>query len=250
MANDNHSLRTVVATTLDVIHSDNGYIAPTRNATTNTISKVLATIKRTPTPTLEPEYWQFADEMIGFFRILESNPDYKKILELPDGPMYKTAMDIAKSDEITLLNFPYAVAMPTLYSKLKPQKPKPLNPLKSEAKIIRAGEFMGVINEEGRFFVKLVKVGEHNATKGGTQFCVTDRSGNVGFFYDTISKWEGQVYLGDCFAVHATPHSHTTADNTEKQTTFRTVKFLKDTIIQGKVNVDPANDSTKGKFTR
>jgi hypothetical protein len=252
MANNgiNGALRTVVATTLDVIHSDNGYIAPGRNATTNTQSKVQAILNKNPNPTLDPEYWQFADEMIGFFRILESRAEFKTILTLPDGPMYKTCIDTAKADEVTPLTFPYAVAMPNLYSHLKPQKPKILNPLKSEAKIIKPGEYMGILNAEDRFFVKLVRVGEHDATKGGIMFVVNDRSGNIGFFYDTSTKWETKVQLGDCFAMHATPTRHVPAENGEKHTIFRSVRLLADTIVTGTKVVDPANDSTGGKFTR
>lgn len=246
----NNPLRTVVATTLDVIHTDNGYIAPTRNATTNTLTKVLATLKKNPNPTLDPEYWQFADEMIGFFRIFDTMPEFKNVLSMQDGAMYKTAVDTAKADEVTPLSFPYAVAMPNLYSKLKPQKPKTLNPLKSEAKIIKPGEFMGVLNTEDRFFVKLVRVGEHDPTKGGTAFVVNDRSGNIGFFYDSPGKWETKVQLGDCFAIHATPTRHAPAENGEKHTIFRSVRLLPDTIVAGTKKVDPANDSTGGKFTR
>jgi hypothetical protein len=246
----NFALRTVVATTLEVIHADNGYIAPIRNATTNTQTKVLATLKRTPTPQLDPEYWQFADEMIGFFRILDTLPDYKKILETPDGSLYQTCVNTAKSDEITPLTFPYAVTMPNLYSKLKPQKPKKLNPLKSEAKIIKPGEYMGVLNQEDRFFVKLMRVGDHDPTRGGTLFVVNDRSGNNGFFYEKPDKLEGVIQLGDCFAIHATPTRHSTADNGEKHTVFRSVQVLKDTIVPGKAPVDGNNDSTGGKFTK
>lgn len=246
----NHPLRMVVATTLEVIHADNGYIAPTRNATTNTLSKVLATIKKTPTPTLDPEYWQFADEMIGFFRILDTMPEFKNILSLPEGPMYQTCIDTAKADEITPLTFPYAVAMPNLYSKLKPQKPKTLNPAKSEAKIIKPGEFMGLLNQEDRFFVKLVRVGEHDATRGGTLFVVNDRSGNIGFFYEKPEKLVGKIQLGDCFAIHATPTRHAPADNGEKHTIFRSVRLLLDTIIPGQGNIDPTNDATSGQFTK
>lgn len=246
----NHSLRTVVATTLDVIHTDAGYIAPTRNATTNTQTKVLATLKKNPLPDLDPMFWQLADEVIGFFRILDTLPNCKDILSLPDGAMYKTCMDVAKKDEITSLNFNYAVAMPNLYSNLKPAKPKPLNPLKSEAKIIKSGEFMGTLNVEDRFFVKLVKVGDHDTTKGGTMFVVSDRSGNVGLFYEIPSKLEGKVWLGDCFAMHATPHRQQPTAEGEKQTVFRSVKPLLDTLVSGKQKIDPANDSTGGKFTK
>jgi hypothetical protein len=246
----NHPLRTVVATTLEVIHTDNGYIAPTRSATTNTQTKVLATLKRTPNPNLDPEFWQFADEMIGFFRILDTMPEYKNILALPDGAMYEVAVQTAKADEITPITFPYAVAMPNLYSKLKPQKPKALNPLKSEAKIIKPGEYMGALNQEDRFFVKLVRIGDHDPTRGGTQFVVHDRSGNIGFFYDKVDKLESKVWLGDCFAMHGTPSRQETAENGEKHTIFRSIKVLLDTIVPGKVQVDPANDATHGKFTK
>ena len=125
-----------------------------------------------------------------------------------------------------------------------------MNPDKSEAKIIKPGEYMGILNTEERFFVKLVRVGETDATKGGTMFVVNDRSGNIGFFYDSATKWETQVQLGDCFAVHATPTRHAPADNGEKHTIFRSVRLLKDTIIAGTKAVDPMNDSTGGKFTR
>ena len=246
----NQALRTVVAMTLDVIHTDNGYIAPTRNATTNTQTKVLAALTKNKNPTLDPEYWQFADEMIGFFSIFDTMPDYKNALALPEGSMYETCVRVAKGNEVTPVNFPYAVAMPNLYSKLKPTKPKTLNALKSEAKIIKAGEFMGALNTEDRFFVKLVRVGENDATKGGTMFVVNDRSGNIGFFYDTTTKWETKVQLGDCFAIHATPTRHAPAENGERHTIFRSVRLLPDTIVAGTKKVDPANDSTGGKFTR
>ena len=246
----NYALRTVIATTLDVIHQDNGYISPTRNQTTNTMTKVLATLKRTPNPNLDPEYWQFAEEMIGFFRILDTLPDFKNILSLPDGAMYQTCVDTAKADDITPITFPYAVVMPNLYSKLKPHKPKALNPLKSEAKIIAHGEFMGTLNQEDRFFVKLVRVGEHDMTRGGTMFVVNDRSGNVGFFYEKQDKLEGKIWLGDCFAMHAIPTRQTPAESGEKHTVFRSVKILPDTIVPGKSATDPDNDSTRGKFTK
>jgi hypothetical protein len=233
-----------------MIHTDNGYIAPTRNADTNTQTKVLATLTRDPNPTLDPEYWHLADEMIGFFRIFDTMPEFKNVQSMPDGAMYKTCVDTAKAETVTPLTFPYAVAMPNLYSKLKPQKPKTLNALKSEAKIIKPGEFMGALNKEDRFFVKLVRVGDHDATRGDTMFVVNDRSSNIGFFYDAPAKWESLVQLGDCFAIHATPTRHAPAENGEKHTIFRSVRLLKDTIVAGTKKVDPANDSTGGKFTR
>lgn len=246
----NHSLRTVVATTLHVIHADGGYISQSKNATTNTFTKVLATLKANPLPDVEPEFWQFADEMIGFFKILDTLPDYKKICASDDGAMYQTCVRTAKADEVTSLTWTYAVAMPTLYAKLKPAKPKPLNPLKSQAKIVKPGEFLGTLNVEDRFFVKLIKVGDHDATKGGMMFQVTDRNGNTGIFYDPQAKHEGKIWIGDCFAMHATPHRHQTESNGEKRTAFRSVKVLPDTIIVGKTNSDRSNDSTGGKFIR
>lgn len=246
----NHSLRTVVATTLDVIHNDAGYIAPNRSTTTNTQTKVLATLKKTPIPEIDPMFWQLADEVIGFFRIADTLPNWKDILAMPDGAMYKICLDTAKKDEIESLSFNYAVAMPNLYSNLKPAKPKMLNPLKSEAKLIKPGEFLGTLNVEDRFFVKLVKVGAVDATKGGTLFVVNDRSGNVGMFYDVPSKLEGKVWLGDCFAIHATPHRQHAEPNGEKQTLFRGIKIILDTLIPGKGKIDPANDATGGKFTK
>jgi hypothetical protein len=245
------SLRTVVATTLATIHADNGYIAPTRNATTNTQTKVLATLKRTPNPTnLEPEFYQFADEMIGFFRSLETMPNYKDILALPDGSVYKTCAEVAKSEELTTATFPFAVAMPNLYSKLKPPKPKKLNALNSQAKVIKPGNYMGKLNEEDRFFVKLVRVGANDPTRGGTLFEVHDRNGNVGFFYEKVEKLEGVIELGTCFAMHATPTRQTPTKDGEKHTVFRTVSIIKDTIVAGKGTVDPKDDATGGKFTK
>jgi hypothetical protein len=246
----NHPLRTVVATTLHVIHADGGYIAPTKNATTNTITKVLATLKANPLPDVEPEFWQFANEMIEFFRILDTLPDYKKICASDDGAMYQTCVKTVKADEVTPLTFPYVVAMPTLYAKLKPAKPKSLNPLKSEAKITKPDEYMGTLNVEDRFFVKLIKVGEHDATKGGTIFHVTDRNGNNGIFYELPTRLEGKIWLGDCFAMHATPTRFQLEPNGEKRTVFRTIKVLLDTVISGKQKVNRTNDSTNGKFTK
>lgn len=247
----NHPLRTVVATTLEVIHGDNGYIAPTRDANTNTQTKVLAALKRNPNPTLDPEYWQFADEMIGFFRIMETLPEYPTIRKMPDGALYATCITTAKSEEITPLTFPFAVAMPNLYSKLKPQKPKKLNDLKAgEAKIVPPGEFLGTLNQEERFFLKLMRVGAQDVTRGGYMFVVNDRSGNIGFFYEKLDKFEGIIQLGDCFAIHGTPMRHSLADNGEKHTIFRSVRLLKDSVIPGKIDVDPKNDATNGKFSK
>jgi hypothetical protein len=246
----NHPLRTVVAATLEVIHSDSGYISPTKDPASNTQTKVLAMLQKVPFPDIQPRFWVFADEMIGLFRILDTLPEYKNILALPDGPMYKICVDTVKADEISVLSFPYIVSLPNLYAKLKPSKPKPLNPLKSEAKLIKPGEHMGTLNVEGRFFVKLMKVGTHDATKGGTEFVVNDRSGNVGIFYEVLNKLEGKIFLGDCFAMHATPHQQT-EKNGEKLTFFRSVKVLQDTIVSGRIATDPANDAaTGGKFTK
>ena len=244
-------IRTVVATTLEVIHNDGGYISPTKNSTSNTQTKVLAMIQKNPLPDLQPQFWQFADEMIGFFRVLDTLPNYKDILQLSDGAMYNTCVDTVKSDEVTPLTFPYMVALPNLYAKLKPSKPKPLNPLKSEAKLTKPGEFLGVINTEDRFFLKLVKVGNNDLTKGGIEFMLVDRNGNIGIFYEILSKLEGKVFIGDCFAIHATPLRHQTESNGEKRTVFRSgVKVLQDTIVPGKVTSKEENDSTGGKFTK
>jgi hypothetical protein len=189
--------------------------------------------------------------MIGFFRILETMPNYKDIVAIPnDGALYKMCSDVAKSEELTTATFPYAVAMPNLYSKLKPPKPKKLNALNSQAKVIKPGNFMGVLNQEDRFFVKLIRVGTHDATRGGTLFEVHDRSGNVGFFYEKPDKLEGVVQLGDCFAMHATPTRQTPSEQGEKHTVFRSVSVIKDTIVAGKGGVDPKLDSTGGKFTK
>lgn len=245
----NHSLRTVIAVTTEIVHADHGFTSIDKNKITNTQTKVLAAIAANFSPTVRPEFWQFADEVIGFFQNLDSLPEAATIYAQKDGPMYKQCVEVARADEVTALNFGYAVAMPNLYSKLKPTTPKKLNPLKSEAKLIQAGEWMGKLNEEDRFFVKLVRVGDHDATRGGNSFVVTDRAGNVGFFYEKPDKLVGSIQLGDCFAMHATPMRHSVADNGEKHTIFRTVKILKDTIIPGKMQIDPANDKT-GKFIK
>jgi hypothetical protein len=243
-------LRNVVATTLSQIHADNGYIAPTKSATTNTQTKVLATLKKSPNPALEPEFYQFAEEIIGFFRTLEAQPNSKEIFALPDGTSYKTCAEISKRDELSPVDVRFAVAMPNLYSKLKPPKPKKLNTMNSQAKVIKPGNYMGVLNTEDRFFVKLVRVGDHDPTRGGTLFEIHDRSDNVGFFYEKIDKLENLIQLGSCFAIHATPTRQEPTKDGEKHTLFRSVAVIKDTIVAGKGAVDPKNDSTGGKFSK
>lgn len=244
----NHPLRTVVAVTLDTIHSDSGYIAPTRDPVNNTHAKVMAALKKSTSLNFDEEYWQrlfqLADEMIGFFRVLDTLPIYKEIQAQTDAAMYATCITTAKSDEVTTSNFAYAVAMPHMYSLLNPNKPKALNPNQSEAKIIPPGEYMGTMNTESRFFVKLVEVGEHDQTRGGVKFIVHDRSGNVGIFYEKLDKLKSLIYLGDCFAIHATPTRQVPLENGQKQTVFRTVTIIKDTIKPGKDIIDSSKDVT------
>ena len=245
----NHELRTIIAQSLEIIHQDTGYIAPAKHSALNTQSKVLAILSKTNKPVLEITYWQLADEIVDFFRNLTKHPDYKLIMEREDATAFHTCMNAAQSDETSTVNFGYAVLMPHLYGKLKPKKARVLNPNQTEAKLIQPGEFMGTLNVQDRFFVKLVYVEKPDATKG-TLFELRDRNNNIGFFHDRAEKWENKIQLGDCFAMHATPARHTPADNGEKHTIFRNVEFIAGSVTEGKA-VDPSNDkSDGGKFSK
>lgn len=245
----NHALRTIVAVTLETIHKDNGFVPQARSAATNTQTKVFNKLKQNPKPDLEPAFWQCADEVVDYFRILETLPEYKTISQRDDAAVFKTCIDVAKGGEIGPVEFPYAVMMPHLYGTLIPKEPKTLNVLTSEAKLIEPGNFMGKLNEPDRFFVKLVHIGKNDATKGGTLFELRDRSGNMGFFFDKPDKFAGTIRLGDCFAIHATPTRHTKAPTGEKHTIFRTVEIVMGTIVPGKGKIDPTQDETRGRFT-
>lgn len=242
----NHKQQTVVAQSLAIIHQRMGYVSPARSKDANTQALVLAALSDPNTPPIDIAYLQLADEVIDFFRNLHKHPDYKSIKERGDAAEFEACRDAAMQEEVTPLLFPVVVLMAHLYAKLKPKKPKVLNPNETQAKILNPGEFMGTINNPERFFLKLVYVGRADASKG-TMFKVVDRSGNIGFFQDRAEKYEGKIYLGDCFAVHATPVNHTSAKNGEKHTTFRSVEFIPDTVVPGKGVIDQANDESVGK---
>jgi len=247
----NHAIRTVVAVTLETIHVDSGYIPLSRNATSNTQTKVLASLKKNSEQAqLSPEYWALADEIIDYFGTLDNKPDYKEIIAREDGPMYQACIDVAKTEQVTPLTISYVVAMPHLYGKLKPKKQEKLNPLKTETKLATPGDFLGTLHKPERFFMKLVHVGTHDKTRGGNLFELRDRFNNAGFFYDIPERHTNVFKLGDCFAFHGTPVKHLEASNGEKQTIFRNIDIIKDTLVEGRSKVDPTQDETGGKFIR
>ena len=247
----NHAIRTVVAVTLETIHVDSGFIPLSRNATSNTQTKVLAALKKSPEQNeLSPEYWALADEIIDYFCTLENKPEFKELLKKEDGPMYQACIDVAKSEQVTALTLSFAVSMPHLYGKLKPKKQEKLNPLKTETKLTAPGEFLGTINKPDRFFMKLVHVGKHDKTRGGTLFELRDRFNNAGFFYDTPERYTNVFKLGDCFAFHGTPTKHLESASGEKQTIFRNIDVIADTLVIGRAKVDETQDETGGKFVR
>jgi len=240
-----YSPQTIVAQSLSVIHQRMGYVSPARSKDQNTNALVIAALRDPKNPPIDIAYLQLADEVIDFFRDLHKHPDYKSIKERGDAAEFESCHEAVMS-EVTTLTFPIFVFMAHLYGKLRPRKPKVLNPNETQAKIINPGEFMGTLNTAERFFWKLVYVSRADASKS-TMFKVLDRSGNIGFFQDRAEKFEGKIYLGDCFAAHATPVQHTAAKNGEKHTTFRSIEFIPDTIVAGKVAIDDQFDESVGK---
>ena len=236
----------IIAQSLSIIHQRMGYVSPSRSKDQNTQALVLSALQDPKNPPVDIAYIQLADEVIDFFLNLHSHPDYKSIKERADAAEFEAGYDAITNGKVTSLTFPVFIIMPHLYGKLSPKKPKVLNPNETQAKILNPGEFMGKINTPERFFWKLVYIGRADANKG-TMFKVIDRSNNIGFFQDRAEKFEGKVYLGDCFAVHATPVAHTPAQNGEKHTTFRSVEFLADTVVPGKGKVDESFDESVGK---
>ena len=247
----NHALRTVVAHAWQAIHQRGGYLAPAKSPKENTQTLVLEALKRNDP--IDITYWLLTDEVIDFFRNLRKNPEYKSIITRMDGPEFQTCIDAVQDDEISQLSFMYAVLIPHLYSKLKPKlsKAPKLNPNSTVAKIIQPGEFMGTLNKQERFFVKLVFVGKEEPTKG-TLFKIMDRVGNIGFFLDRAEKFKGKFHLTDCFAIHATPSRHTPDEKSgEKHTIFRGVEFIPGTVVPGKGTPDKSDDESTGKeFTK
>jgi hypothetical protein len=243
----NHPLRNVIAHGFQTIHTNGGYVSPTKNKERNTQTEVLASLKKNSL--VDITYWNLADEVIDFFRTLPKNPEYKSIMARADGPEFQTCIDAVKDDEINHLTFMYAVLIPHLYSKLKPKlsKAPKLNPNSTVAKIIDPGEFMGTLNKADRFFVKLVFVGPEYPTKG-TLFKVIDRSGNIGFFIDRAERFVNKIFLTDCFAMHATPSRHVPDEKTgEKHTIFRNIELIAGKTVPGKGSIDTSNDESKGK---
>lgn len=242
-----YDITTLVAQAIKTMHIDKGFIPETASATNNTMLKVLAALKADPNAkSLEPTYWQVADDMLEFFRVLTTHPSYKSIMERSDGAEYKACHDAVMSgDTVTILTLPMVIRIPHLYGKLKPKAPK-LNPLQTETKILKPGEYMGTLHETGRFFWKLVHVGPSTDPKG-TTFKVMDRVGNIGFFRDRVELWIDKVHLSDCFTVHATPYRQISADNGEKHTVFRNVEFLPTEGIKPGSAVSTDNDESEGK---
>lgn len=243
------SLKTVVALSLATIHNRQGYVSPARSSTKNTALLVKQELEAAKTTTLDFAYMQLAEEVIEFFKNLHEHPDYKAISEKLEGPEYEACQQAAQQDEVTSITFPYVVLMPFLYGNLKPRRPI-VNPDELDVKLLEPGHFMGTIGKLEKFFVKLVYVGRADVSKG-TTFKVVDRNDNVGFFQDRADKYEGKLFLNDCFYMIAQPTRHTVASNGEKHTTFRTPEVLADDITQGRGTVDPKFDESVGrKFSR
>lgn len=150
----NHKMKTVVATSLYAMYTYDGY-TPVGAVGKTTMWQVMDYLKRTPRPTFDENFWPLAEEVIEYFQQLPMLPEYKTIMARKDSSRFKSCIDIAKDDEVTDISFPFAVEMGRLYGELCPATPQALNPLKTEAKIAAPDEYMGVLNQADRFFVKL-----------------------------------------------------------------------------------------------
>jgi len=221
-------LRNILAVTLNLIDTDNGYISPQRSATANTQLKVSQTLKQNKTPPLDDYYWRFADEIISVFRTLRQLPIYKTISTGSDSAQYNACIDVAQHDDTTSIAFTTAVQMAISYGTLRRLMEKlAVDPDKMDTLIAKPNDFIGTLNLPSRFFVKLVSVGEHDASKGGCVFQVHDRHSNIGFFYERPDRLKGKLILNDCFSMIGTPSRQTIDQETgEKHTVFRSVQFV------------------------
>jgi hypothetical protein len=216
-----YPLLTVVALTLKVIEDDGGYVPP-QSGELNTYHKVFQSLGETPKPALEVELWDRAEKVVAFFKSLYSTPQWNTLKDTKDAPAYVACYDLANAGEIIALTAPIAVSMCYLYSKLRHNV---TTAAAGESVATRPNTFMGKINVRDRFFVKLVRVGDFKAGQGYC-FEIHDRYSNKGFFYDRLERLEGQVYVGDCFAMYATPTRHAIADHGERHTIFRQVEIV------------------------
>ena len=245
----NQKMRTVVATALHIMYTDDGYTSVSAGGRT-TMWKVMDYLKRIPKPTFDENFWPLADEVIEYFQQLPVLPEYKDIMARKDSARFKSCIDIAKDDEVSDVSFPFAVEMGRLYGELCPATPQALNPLKTEAKMAAPGDYMGTLNQADRFFVKLERVGAYNSAMGGYLFQVKDRNGNHGYFYGKADKYENEMQLNDCFSMHATPYSQQPDTETGKKLTgFRMVTIIENKG-SGSAAKDPAKDATRGKFSK
>lgn len=240
----NNSLRTVVAITLKTIETSNGYISPVTNKDNNTQTLVAAELKKNPIPSLPDEYYQFADEVINYFKQLPNDPNYKKIVKGLEGDKYAACSDASKNNEVTNVSFPYVVAMPHYYGKVYQQE-RSLKVDKTEAVLTKPDSFIGVVGEPDRFFFKIIEVSGYNSEEAGSKFLMIDRNKNLGYFWEHPDLLEGKFKLGDCVVINAIPMKH------EQEGQFKTTKFRAVNIIenkgQGSEKIDNSKDLT-GKF--
>jgi len=241
-------LRIIVAVTLQTIDADDGYISPQKSGTANTQAKVHNAIKNNVYPTLNDEYyWRLADRIIDYFQKLPSLPEYKSIMERSDAASFQTCIDVSGEVDVLPVSFPFAVQMPHVYSKLKPMTRNSIDPSKLDTVITKPGEYMGKLHTTDRFFVMLYAVGDYDASKGGNVFQVRDRNHNIGFFYERPDKLRGEIFLGDCFVMIATPSRHAPTDDGEKHTVFRGANIIDN---KGHNQVLPAANDLTGMFQR
>ena len=238
----NHPLRNVVAVALVTIERDGGYIPPSSNSKSNTQTRVLDVFK-SGLPTIGEMHWRLADEMITYFKTLTPGAWQKR----SDAALIQACVDATINQEVTSVSFPYAVMMPQMYGLLFPAQKVSLNALTSEAVLSNPGEHLGMIGHPCRLFVKLVRVGAHDAQMGGTLFEVHDRNENIAYFYERPERLESKIQLSDCFAIHATPSRHSDKNGT-KFTILRDVSVV-DKPKRSPLLVPKENDAT-GRFVK
>lgn len=213
------SLATVLAVTLQTIEVEGKYVAPNPKdkKVQATAIKVLEHLQANPTPTLADKHVELAQEIIAYFKTCTRSDDAHIV----------ACKNIAIENAVKPLTFFIAVSMPITYSKLNPKKvdpnaPKPEPP----AEQLDSYEYMGEINKRDRFFVKLVSVRKEST--GQYLFQVVNPDGAKGFWYDTLDRTIGMVFIGDCFAMNATVQrqQRDSAGTGEYHTIFRQVDIV------------------------
>ena len=243
-----HELSSLIAITLQIIEVDGCYIAPPKTGTApSTYSKTLTLLQSGNPLAIDDDYFRLADEIIKFFQELPAQPEYKNLMERSDSAMYQTFIDVATQNEILPNNIMFAVMMPSAYGKLRPRKATEQIKIE-EAPITPTHSFMGSKDTPNRFFVKLVAIGPVDQRFNGNRFEVRDRNNNIGYFFEKAEKLRHILYLGDCFAMIATPMRHETSPIGDKETIFRTIEIVENKG-PGK-DVPPPSQDTTGLFTR